>query len=100
LLVAVIYKVLPDAAIPWRQIWPGAAVTSLLFTLGQAILSWYLSNAGSTYGAVGSLVVFLLWVYYSAQILFFGAEFTQVYARHHGAEIQPAANAVRTAQAS
>lgn len=100
LLVAVIYKVLPDVKLPWRQLWPGAVVTGLLFTLGQAILAWYLSNTGSTYGAVGSVVVFLLWVYYSAQILFLGAEFTQVYARQRGAEIQPAANAVRTAPAN
>lgn len=89
LLFAAIYKVLPDVQIAWRTVWLGAAVTALLFTLGKFILSWYLANAGSTYGAVGSLVVFLLWVYYSAQILFFGAEFTQVYARHHNPGIQP-----------
>ncbi len=83
LLFAAIYKVLPDVQIAWRTVWLGATVTALLFTLGKFILSWYLANAGSTYGAIGSLVVFLLWVYYSAQILFFGAEFTQVYARHY-----------------
>lgn len=99
-VLAAIYKTLPDAEIAWRYVWLGALVTSLLFTVGQAILGWYLSNAHSTYGVVGSLVVFLLWVYYSAQILFFGAEFTQVYARHYGAGIQPAKNAVRTAQAA
>lgn len=99
LVLATVYKVLPDAEIGWRHVWLGAAVTSLLFILGQAVLAWYLSNAGSTYGAVGSLVVFLLWVYYSAQILFLGAEFTQVYARHYGQGIQPSANAVRTADA-
>ncbi|HMN30377.1 MAG TPA: YihY/virulence factor BrkB family protein [Caldilineaceae bacterium] len=98
LITAAIYKVLPDAEIAWRYVWLGAAATSLLFVLGQVILNWYLSNAGSTYGTLGSLVVFLLWVYYSAQILFLGAEFTQVYARHSGAGVQPARNAVRRAE--
>jgi membrane protein len=95
LLFAAIYKVLPDAEIAWRDVWLGSAVTALLFTVGKTLLGWYLANAGSAYGAVGSLVVFLLWVYYSAQILFLGAEFTQVYARTYGAGIQPADNAVR-----
>lgn len=95
MITAAIYKVLPEAEISWRSVWLGAAATSLLFVLGQVILNWYLGNAGSTYGTLGSLVVFLLWVYYSAQILFLGAEFTQVYARHSGAGIQPARNAVR-----
>lgn len=89
LLFAAIYRVLPDAEIVWRDVWLGAAVTALLFNLGKYGLGLYLANAGSTYGAVGSLVVFLLWVYYSAQILFLGAEFTQVYARHFGSGIQP-----------
>ena len=90
LLFAAIYKVLPDAEIAWRDVWPGAVVTALLFTGGKFLLDWYLTNAGSAYGAVGSLVVFLLWVYYSAQILFLGAEFTQVYSRYYGSGIQPA----------
>jgi membrane protein len=94
-IFAAIYKVLPDVEIAWRHVWLGAAVTAAMFMIGQFALNLYLANAGTTYGAVGSVVVFLLWVYYSAQILFFGAEFTQVYARHHGAGIQPAANAVR-----
>lgn len=94
-LFAAIYKVLPDAEIRWRDVWPGAAVTALLFTIGKFLLGLYLAHAGSAYGAVGSLAVFLLWVYYAAQILFLGAEFTQVYARHYGAGIQPAADAVR-----
>jgi membrane protein len=93
LLFAAIYKVLPDAKVVWRDVWLGAAVTALLFTVGKTVLGWYLANTGSTYGAAGSLIVFLLWVYYSAQILFFGAEFTQVYARAYGAGIQPAADA-------
>jgi membrane protein len=100
LILAAIYKILPDAKIAWRYVWLGAAVTSLLFVVGQAILAWYLSNAGSTYGVVGSLVVFLLWVYYSAQILFFGAEFTQVYAHHQGSSIQPDEHAVRVAKSA
>lgn len=84
LLFAAIYQVLPDVEIAWRDVWLGAAVTALLFTLGKSLLAWYLANAGSVYGVFGSLVVFLLWVYYSAQILFLGAEFTQVYARYYG----------------
>ena len=89
LLFAAIFKVLPDVKIAWRDVWLGAAVTALLFTVGKYLLGLYLANAGSTYGAVGSLVVFLLWVYYSAQILFMGAEFTQVYARRYGSGIRP-----------
>jgi membrane protein len=99
LLFAAIYKVLPDVEIAWRDVWLGAAVTALLFTVGKFVLGLYLGNAGSTYGVVGSLVVFLLWVYYSAQILFLGAEFTEVYARHFGGGIQPSAGAVRAEQA-
>ncbi len=93
-LFAAIYKVLPDVKIAWRDVWLGAAVTALLFTIGKYLLGLYLANAGSAYGAVGSLVVFLLWVFYSAQILFMGAEFTQVYARRFGAGIQPDKGAV------
>ncbi len=95
LLFAAIYKVLPDADVEWRQVWVGAATTALLFTVGKTLLGWYLANAGSAYGAAGSLIVFLLWVYYSAQILFFGAEFTQVYARNQGQAIQPDEGAQR-----
>jgi membrane protein len=93
-LFAAIFKVLPDVAIAWRNVWLGAVVTALLFSVGKYLLGLYLANAGSTYGAVGSLVVFLLWVFYSAQILFMGAEFTQVYARRYGAGIRPDADAV------
>ena len=77
LLFAAIYKVLPDAKVAWRDVWIGAGVTALLFTIGKTVLGLYLANAGSAYGVAGSLVVFLLWVYYSAQILFFGAEFKE-----------------------
>jgi len=97
LLFGLIYKILPDAEVAWRDVWLGAAATALLFTIGKFLLGLYLGNTGSSYGAAGSLVVFLLWVYYSAQILFFGAEFTQVYANQRGQGIQPAANAQSTA---
>lgn len=93
-LFGAIFKVLPDVKIAWRDVWLGAAVTALLFTVGKYLLGLYLANAGSAYGAVGSLVVFLLWVFYSAQILFMGAEFTQVYARRFGAGIRPDKGAV------
>lgn len=93
-LFAAMFKVLPDAKIAWRDVWLGAAVTTLLFTVGKYLLGLYLANAGSAYGAVGSVVVFLLWVFYSAQILFMGAEFTQVYARRFGAGIRPDKGAV------
>jgi membrane protein len=96
LLFALIYKVLPDAKVQWRDVWIGAVVTALLFTVGKAALGWYLGRPSttSTYGAAGSFVALLLWVYYSAQILFFGAEFTQVYAKAYGSKIEPSANAV------
>jgi membrane protein len=91
LLFALIYKVLPDAKFSWRDVWMGAAVTALLFSLGQWVLGFYLGRqtTSSAYGAAGSLVVLLLWMYYSAQIFFFGAEFTQVYARRAGEGVTP-----------
>lgn len=97
LLFAVIYKVLPDAKIEWRDVWIGAAVTALLFTIGRFAIGLYIGNSGtaSAYGAAGALIVILLWIYYAAQILFFGAEFTQVYARRFGTRIAPEAGAVR-----
>ncbi len=98
LLFAAIYKVLPDVIMAWRDVWLGAAVTAMLFNIGKFALGLYLANAGSTYGAVGSLVVFLLWVYYSAQILFLGAEFTQSYARNLGGGVQPKPDAVSTVE--
>jgi len=96
LLFAMIYKILPDAEIQWHDVWIGAAVTSVLFTIGKTALGIYLGNSGvlSTYGAAGSLIIILLWIFYSAQILLFGAEFTQVYARRYGSKIIPSANAV------
>lgn len=94
LLFGLIFKVLPDVEAAWKDIWIGAALTALLFTIGQFALGFYLSNQESAYGVAGSLAVFLLWVYYSAQILFFGAEFTQVYATQYGAGVQPSSHAI------
>jgi membrane protein len=94
-LFALIFKILPDVKIAWRDVWIGGAVTSLLFTLGKFLLGWYLgrSTTISAYGAAGSLVLILLWVYYSAQILFFGAEVTKVYATRFERNVQPASYA-------
>jgi membrane protein len=90
ILFALIFKYVPDAKIAWADVWIGAAVTALLFTIGKALIGFYIgySSLSSTYGAAASLVVILLWVYYSAQILFFGAEFTQVYANTYGSRIR------------
>jgi membrane protein len=87
-----IFKVLPDVRIAWRDVWIGGAVTSLLFTGGKFLLGWYLgrSTTITAYGAAGSVVLILLWVYYSAQILFFGAEITKVYAIRFGSRLRPA----------
>lgn len=95
-LFALIYRVLPDVEIAWGDVWIGAAFTALLFTIGRTLIGIYLGNVavGSAYGAAGSLVIVLVWVFYSAQILLFGAEFTQVYARRYGSHIRPASFAV------
>lgn len=97
LLFALMYKFLPDVKIDWSDVWIGALITALLFTIGKFALGLYLGRGsfGSTYGAAGSLVIILAWVYYSAQILFFGAEFTQVYARRYGSQIVPDEHAIR-----
>ena len=96
-LFALIFKYLPDAHPPvsWKDIWAGAFITAALFTLGKFAIGFYLgrSSVASAYGAAGSLVLLLVWVYYSAQILFFGAELTQVYARRHGSRLGIAAEA-------
>ncbi len=96
LLFAMIFKVLPDAKVQWRDVWAGAFLTALLFTSGKFAIGLYLGrgSVGSAYGAAGSLVVLLLWIYYSAQILFFGAEFTKAYAKHFGSKISPKEDAV------
>jgi membrane protein len=93
-----IFKVLPDAKMKWRDMWPGAIATSILFILGKFAISVYISkaNVGSTYGAAGSLVILLLWVYYSAMILYFGAAFTKSYATRHGEGIEPKEYAATT----
>ncbi|HEX9161980.1 MAG TPA: YihY/virulence factor BrkB family protein [Thermoanaerobaculia bacterium] len=87
-LFALTFRYLPHARVAWRDVWFGAAFTSFLFVLGKFALGLYIGKAavGSAYGAAGSLVVILIWVYWSAQILFFGAEFTQVYARQKGSK--------------
>lgn len=85
-MFALLYKFLPKIKLEWRDVIIGAALTSVLFTVGRFLLGWYLGRSGtaSAYGAAGSFVLILLWIYYSAQIVLFGAEFTQVYARRHG----------------
>ena len=89
-MFAVIYKLLPDVKITWQNVWVGAAVTALLFTIGKSLIGLYLgrSTVASVYGAAGSLIVILLWIYYSAQVVFFGAEFTKVYSRHFGTRVR------------
>ena len=84
-MFALLYMYVPDAEIGWRDVWPGGLITAVLFTLGKTAIGFYLGQAsvGSAYGAAGSLVVLLVWVYYSALIMFFGAEFTHVWATRH-----------------
>lgn len=95
-LFAFIYKVLPDAILQWKDVWAGALFASLLFMVGKFCITFYInhSNIVSTYGSAGSLVILLLWIYYSASILYFGAEFTKAYALKFGAEIKPKEYAV------
>ncbi|MEB3342104.1 YihY/virulence factor BrkB family protein [Okeania sp.] len=90
ILFAAIYKFLPDVKIAWSDIWIGAGITAILFTIGKSLIGLYLGNSGvgSAYGFAGSLVILLLWINYSWQILFFGAEFTQVWANKYGSRIQ------------
>ena len=95
-LFAVIYKVLPDAVISWKDAWIGSIFTAALFLLGKFLIGYYLgkSNLGVTYGAAASIVIILVWVYYSSLILYFGAEFTKIFALHSGAGIRPKQTAV------
>jgi membrane protein len=97
LLFAMIFKFLPDVKIQWRDVWLGAVITAILFGLGKWLLGFYLGSgaAGSAYGVASSLITLLLWVYYSSQILLFGAEFTQVYAVRAGRAFEPTEYAVR-----
>jgi membrane protein len=87
-LFAAIYKVLPDRSLEWRDVVVGAVVTGILFTIGKALISWYIGSSAiaSSFGAAGGLIVLLLWVYYSAQIFLLGAEFTKIYAKRHGSK--------------
>jgi membrane protein len=95
-LIALIYKILPDARVAWRDVWVGAAATAVLFLIGKYLIGLYIGKAsvGSAFGAAGSLAVLLVWIYYSAQIVLLGAEFTRVYANRFGHKVRPSAQAV------
>ena len=90
-LFAMIFKFLPDVKIAWSDVWIGAAVTAALFIIGKFLIGFYLAKGAlaSSYGNAGAVIVMILWVYYSAQILFLGAEFTQVYANNYGSRVEP-----------
>ena len=98
LIFGVIFKVLPDADIKWKDVFAGSVATAFLFMLGKFGISFYISksNVGSTYGAAGSLVILLVWIYYSSLILYFGAELTKAYAVKYGSPIHPSQYAVTT----
>ncbi len=95
-LFAMIFKLMPNVRIRWRDVWLGAVWTALLFTLGKFVIGYYLatSSIASSFGAAGSVVIVLIWIYYSACILFFGAEITKIYARKFGSGIVPNSHAV------
>lgn len=97
LLFALLYKIMPDVSIRWHDIWVGASVAAILFTLGKWAIGLYVGNSRivTTFGASGALVVVLLWVYYSAQIVLFGAEFIKVFALARGRAVSPASHAIR-----
>jgi membrane protein len=101
-LFALIYKYVPDAKIAWHDVGIGATLTAALFSLGKFLLGWYLAQASTTsaFGAAGSLVVVLIWVYYASQILLFGAEFTRVYASRYGSGVKPTDNAMLVTSAA
>jgi membrane protein len=90
-LFALIFKILPDAKIKWKHVWLGSIVTGILFTIGKTGLAFYFGKAepASIYGAAGSIILILLWVSYSSMILFFGAEFTAVYAKMYSGTVPP-----------
>jgi membrane protein len=94
-LFAMIFKILPDVTIDWSDVWLGAAVTAAMFAIGKIVIGLYLGRGSftSAYGAAGSLLVLLAWIYYSSQILFFGAEFTWVYAKRYGRRFRPSRGA-------
>jgi len=95
LMFTLLFKFLPDVKITWGDVWIGGLVTALLFTIGQLALGFYLSSGavGESFGAAASFVIILVWIYYSTQILFFGAEFTQVYTNKYGSRVRPEENA-------
>lgn len=95
LLFALLFKLLPDTTIEWRDIWPGAIVTAFLFNIGKLAIGWYIGSQGleSTYGAAASIVALLVWIYYSSQIILFGAEFTHAYAHVAGSRANEPASA-------
>jgi membrane protein len=95
-LIALIYKILPDAKVAWRDVWVGAVATAILFMIGKYLIGIYIGRAsvGSAFGAAGSLAVLLVWIYYSAQLILLGAEFTRVYANRFGAKVLPSKHAV------
>jgi membrane protein len=97
LLFAMIFRYLPDAKVAWSDVWIGAALTAVLFVIGKFAFGLYLGSgaAGSAYGAASSLITLLLWVFYAAQILLFGAEFTQVYANTYGSQLEPQEHAIK-----
>ncbi|HEV8599081.1 MAG TPA: YihY/virulence factor BrkB family protein [Gemmatimonadales bacterium] len=101
LLFALIYRFLPDVRLRWRDVWIGALTTALLFSVGKQLIGFYLGRSmiASSYGAAGSIVVLLLWVYYSSQIVLLGAEFTRVYVEHKGKRPRPNEFAKRDPQA-
>ena len=100
-LFAGIFKLVPDAKVEWRDVWVGGIVTAVLFTIGKSLLGLYLGKAavGSAYGAAGSIIALVVWVYYATQIFLLGAEFTQVRARRSGRQIAPSDHAVSMQEA-
>jgi membrane protein len=102
ILFATIFKVLPDAKIHWREVWVGALVTSILFTIGKTLIGLYLgkSATASEYGAAGSFVVIVIWLYYASLILLLGAEFTRIWATAHGRDVEPEPGAVKSESAT
>lgn len=101
-LIALIYKILPDAKVAWRDVWVGAIATAILFMIGKYLIGLYIGKAsvGSAFGAAGSLAVLLVWIYYSAQIILLGAEFTRVYANRYGAKVRPSREAIPAERAA
>jgi membrane protein len=96
-LFALVYKYLPDAIIRWRDVWMGSFFTAILFVIGKFAIGWYVgsSDVGASYGAAASIIILLVWIYYSSAIVFFGAEMTQVYAHDYGQPIEPKDYAVK-----